>query len=109
MSQSSQVPVSREVVRAVLTTRDHRHNETHAIMLAMFQGLVTELVQQGVLNPAMLAQRLSLTEGSIRTDAHGDPARDMLAHVLNWLQSVDGNAPPPHPDRWFAPGEPSLG
>jgi hypothetical protein len=95
--------VSRDILRAVLEARDHRHNETHAILLTMFQGLVVEIVEQGAVSPAALAQRLELGRAAIEPDPHGTAARAMLDHVLTWLHSMQPGLPPSHPHRWFAP------
>ncbi len=100
MDRTPAKPVSRDIVRAVLETRDHRHNETHAILLGMFQALVAELVEQGALAPGPLAERVARSEQHIAPDPHGTPARDMLDHVLSWLQSMEPGLPPSHPDRW---------
>jgi hypothetical protein len=100
MDQNSQAPVSRNIVRAVLEVRDHRHNETHSVMLAMYQALVAELVEQGVLQPEPLAERVARSEAHIAADPHGTPARDMLTHVLHWLRSMEPGLPPAHPQRW---------
>ncbi len=96
--------VSRDVMRAVLETRDYRHNETHAVLLAMYQGLVAELVEQGVLAPGPLAERLSLTASGIDEGPYGTAARSMLEHVLAWLHAMQPDLPPAHPERWQAPG-----
>ena len=103
MERKQNPPASRDVLRAVLTARDFRHNETHALLLCLYQGLVTELVDQDVLNPALLAQRLGRYEASIAAKPHGATAQDMLKHVLRWLHSIDPALPPPHPSRWEAP------
>ncbi len=95
--------VSRDVVKAVLETRDHRHNETHAVLLAMFQSLVAELAEQGVLNPRPLAERLALADQHIAEDPNGTNARDMLAHVVEWLNGLEPGLPVAHPHRWRAP------
>lgn len=101
-------PVSRDVVRAVLETRDHRHNETHAILLGLFQGLVAELVEQGALAPELLAGRLARIGTAIAPDPHGTPARDMLDHVLTWLRKLEPDLPPVQPQRWTASSFGSL-
>lgn len=103
MERPESSPVSRNVVRAVLETRDHRHNETHAIMLGMFQALVAELVEQGALAPGPLAGRIARFSQHIAPDPHGTSARDMLDHVLGWLHAMEPGLPPAHPDRWTAP------
>ena len=95
--------VSREIVRAVLETRDHRHNETHAMLLGLYQALVAELIEQGTLEPQPLAERLSRAEAHIAPDPHGSAARDMLSHVMRWIASMEPGLPPTHPDRWNAP------
>ena len=99
-------PVSRVVVRAVLEARDHRHNETHAMLLALFQGLVAELVEQGSLSARPLAERLARSHAAIAPDPHGMPARDMLTQVVAWLEAMQPGLPPAHPDRWHAPAPP---
>ena len=98
--------VSRDVIRAVLETRDHRHNETHAMLLALFQGLLAELVEQGVLAPEPLAQRLERSRAGIAPDPHGAAAHDILTHVVTWLATIEPGLPPAHPSRWVpaAPG-----
>ena len=95
--------VSRDVVRAILETRDYRHNETHAILLAMFQGLVAEMVEQGVLAPEPLAERLGMADSRIDEDPYGTAARSMLTHVVTWLRDMEPGLPPAHPERWYAP------
>ncbi len=95
--------VSRDILRAMLETRDHRHNETHAILLTMFQSLVTEMIEQGVLAPGPLADRLAMGRAAIEPDPHGALARSMLDHVVDWLGSMRPGLPPTHPERWVAP------
>lgn len=95
--------VSRDILRAVLEARDHKHHETHAVLLTMFQGLVVELVEQGAVAPAPLADRLALARLSIEPDPHGTAARAMLDHVVGWLRSIQPGLPAAHPARWFAP------
>ncbi len=95
--------VSREMVRAILEARDHKHDETHAVLLAMFQGLVAELVEQGALAPEPLAQRLALATARIDESPYGTGARSMLTHVLSWLRDIQPGLPPAHPERWHAP------
>jgi hypothetical protein len=102
MEQTPHNPVSRDLIRAVLETRDHRHNETHAMLLCMYQGLLAELVEQGVLAPAPLAERLERSRGKIAPDPHGSTARDILTHVVTWLQAIEPGLPPAHPERWTA-------
>jgi hypothetical protein len=68
--------VSRDILRAVLEVRDRRHNETHAILLTMFQSMVTELIEQGALAPAPLADRLDLSRSAIKPAA--EPPRAMV-------------------------------
>ncbi len=103
MERTQKPPVSRDVVRAVLAARDLRHNETHALLLCLYQSLVTELVEQGVLDPAPLTGRLSRNGFITANNPHGATARNMLGHVLEWLQSIEPGLPPPHPSRWEAP------
>ena len=98
--------VSRDILRAVLEVRDHRHNETHAALLTMFQGLVAELVEQGALAPAPLADRLVRGRAGIDADPHGMAARDMLDHVVDWLRGMEPGLPPSHPERWRSPAVP---
>ena len=95
--------VSRDIIRAVLEVRDHRHNETHAMLLALFQGLAVELVEQGALAPGPLAERLLLSRATVAADPHGAAARDMLDHVVGWLRGMEPELPPIQPARWFAP------
>jgi len=95
--------VSRDLIRAVLETRDRRHNETHSVLIAMFQSLVAELVEQGVLAPAPLASRLDLARAHIGAPPHGSTALVVLDHVTSWLRSIGPGLPVPHPERWTAP------
>ena len=94
--------VSRDVIRAVLQTRDHRHNETHAMLLALYQGLVVELVEQGTLAPIPLAERLERSRMKIAPDPHGSTAREILDHTVSWLKAIEPGLPPAHPERWVA-------
>ncbi len=103
MEQPAPKTVSRDLVRAVLETRDHRHNETHAMLLALYQGLVAELVEQGALSPEPLAQRLERSRLTVAPEPHGTNAHDMLTHVVTWLRTIEPGLPPAHPDRWVAP------
>ncbi len=103
MDRTSNNVVSRDVVRAVLETRDHRHNETHAMLLGLYQALVAELIEQGALAPEPLAERLARVEAHVAPDPHGSAARDMLHHVITWLQSLEPGLPPIHPNRWTPP------
>ena len=43
--------VSRDLIRAVLEVRDHRHNGTHAALVGLFQALSAELIQRGDVRP----------------------------------------------------------
>jgi hypothetical protein len=73
------------------------------MLLALYQGLVAELIEQGALAPAPLADRLARADATIGPNPHGAPARDMLGHVVDWLRSIEPGLPPRHPERWFAP------
>ncbi len=95
--------VSRDILRAVLEARDHRHNETHAMLLTMFQSLAAEMVEQGAVAPAPLADRLAMSRTAIEPDPHGTLARSMLDHVIDWLRAMPPGLPPAHPQRWTAP------
>ena len=95
--------VSRDIVRAVLEARDHRHNETHAMLLGLYQALVAELIEQGALAAGPLAERLSRAGSQVASDPHGSHARDMLHHVLAWLEDLQPGLPPAHPTRWSPP------
>ena len=106
MEPPENTPVSRKIVRAVLESRDHRHNEAHAILLGLFQALVAELVEQGALAPEPLAERIARFEQHIAPEPNGASARAMLEHVMAWLRSLEPGLPPSHPERWTAP---SLG
>ena len=97
--------VSRELVRAVLEVRDHRHNETHAALVGIYQALVAELLDAGVLKAEALAGRLDLVAEQITEEAHGEAARDLVAHITDWLRSLEGS-PTPHPLPWSAPPMP---
>ena len=103
MEKTSNQVVSREIVRAVLETRDQRHTETAAMLLGLYQALVAELIEQGALAPQPLVERLSRAEAHIAPDPHGLAARDMLSHVLRWIGSMEPGLPPTHPERWNAP------
>ena len=94
--------VSRDLVRAVLEVRDHRHNETHAALVAIYQVLVAELLDAGVVKPESLARRLDLVREGITDEAHGEAARDLVMHIAEWLRCLEG-PPIPHPPAWSAP------
>ena len=102
MEQAAPKTVSREVVRAVLETRDHRHNETHAMLLCLYQSLLAELVEQGLLAPEPLVQRLERSRSKIAPAPHGENAHTILTHVVTWLKTTETGLPPPHPPRWVA-------
>jgi hypothetical protein len=94
--------VSRDLVRAVLEVRDHRHNETHAALVAIYQALVAELLDAGLVKPGSLARRLDLVNADITEEAHGEAARDLVMHIADWLREVE-DPPTPHPRSWSAP------
>jgi hypothetical protein len=95
--------VSRDVMRAVLEVRDHRHNETHAALVGLFQCLAAELVDVGAIRPGRLAERLEVALDGITEEVHGDAARDMVVHVATWLRSMSTELPAGHPPRWSVP------
>ena len=94
---------SRDLIRAVLETRDRKHAESHAALLAIIQSVVAELVEQGALSAAPLAERLTRMDATISPDPHGEAAHSMLAHVIGWLKSMEPGLPPSHPERWMVP------
>jgi hypothetical protein len=94
--------VSRDLIRAVLEVRDHRHNQTHAALVAIYQVLVAELLDAGAIKPESLARRLDLVQEGVTEEAHGDTARDLVMHIAEWLRSLEG-PPTPHPPPWSAP------
>lgn len=89
--------VSGKVVLAVLESRDRRTREAYGAMVAMYQALVAELVDGRLVSPASLAQRLELAHDRVAEDVHGQMARAMLAHVLDWLQTMHPDLPAPEP------------
>jgi len=95
--------VSRDLVRAIFEARDRRHNETHAALLELYQVLVTELIDQGAVRPAVLAERLSISQSRISQEPHGDAAREVVSHVVNWLLSLEPRLQLPHPPSWSMP------
>jgi hypothetical protein len=100
-------PVSRDLIRAILETRDRRHNETHAAMVTLWQELVRELVEGGLVAPVALANRIESAGAHVASDHQGEAARHLLAHIAEWTRSA---APPDKPvlesRRWYAPGYP---
>jgi hypothetical protein len=95
--------VSRELIRAVLETRDRRHNETHAALVAMFQALSAELIAAGIVQAVPLAERLSDARDKVAEDANGASARAMLDHVAAWIAQLPAEPPIPGGPRWFPP------
>lgn len=97
--------VSRELVRAILETRDRRHNETHGAIVTLWQQLVVELVQSGSLSAPALANRLDEAHHDVAPDANGDGARHLLETMAGWVRTA---TPPEKPrllsKRWFALG-----
>lgn len=73
--------VSRELIRAVLEVRDHRHNETHAALVAIYQVLAAELLDAGVIKGEALAGRLDAVADGITPEVHGEAARDLVDHI----------------------------
>ena len=96
-------PVSRDVLRAVLEVRDLRHSETHAALLALFQGLAAELLDAGLVRPGPLLERVRMTAQATTGEAHAETARHMLAYVTAWLESVQPDLPVPYREPWRAP------
>ncbi|HTW29822.1 MAG TPA: hypothetical protein VME92_22045 [Acetobacteraceae bacterium] len=96
-------PVSRDVLRAVLEIRDLRHNETHAALLALFQGLAAELLDAGAVRPGPLLGRVEMAAQATANEAHGETARHMLNYVAEWLRSVQPDLPVPYREAWRAP------
>jgi len=89
--------VSRDLIRAVLEVRDHRHNETHGALVAIYQALVAELLDAGVIKPESLARRLEHAYDEITDEPHGDAARDLVTHITDWLRCVEGSPDPSSP------------
>ena len=73
------------------------------MLLGLYQALVAELIEQGVLASQPLAERLSRAEADVAADPHGSTARQMLYHVIEWLHQVQPGLPPAHPKRWAPP------
>ena len=78
--------VSRDVIRAVLEVRDRRHGETHAALLAIYQALIAELVDAGVIDPGRLAERIESARKDVSADVHGETGRSIVAHTLKRLE-----------------------
>ena len=95
--------VSRDLIRAVLEVRDHRHNETHAALVGLFQALSAELIQAGSVRAEALADRLDKVQGDVTPDPHGDAARALLEHITAWLRAIEPAPRLPHPEQWTAP------
>ncbi|MBV9655899.1 MAG: hypothetical protein JOZ42_15200 [Acetobacteraceae bacterium] len=95
--------VSRDLIRAVLEVRDHRHNETHAALVGLFQALAAELVQSGDVRAEALADRLDHVRRDVTADPHGEAARALLEHITGWLRSIEPAPRIPHPVPWEAP------
>ncbi len=95
--------VSADLLRAILEARDHRHNEAHAALLALWQGLVAELVETGLLVPDRLADRVTHALGGVDPAPHGDAARTLVAHVADWTATLRRREAVPPPSRWTAP------
>jgi hypothetical protein len=95
--------VSRDLIRAVLEVRDHRHNETHAALVGLFQALSAELIQAGDVRAEALAARLDRVRSDVTPDPHGDAARTLLEHITAWLRAVEPVPRLPHPEPWTAP------
>ena len=98
-----------DLVRAILEARDNRHNEAHSALLALWQGLVAELVEKGSLSPARLGERLDHALDGVDPGPHGDPARTLVAHAADWVRSLRTNQPVAPPTRWVAPKPPAIG
>ncbi|MBV9784726.1 MAG: hypothetical protein JO264_13030 [Acidisphaera sp.] len=96
--------ISRDLMRAVLEVRDHRHNETHGALVALYQALVCELLEAGVLEAPPLAERIERARAAVPSDVHGDAARHLLSHVAEWLRGVHLDLPVAAPEPWRAPG-----
>src|SRR6185312_7428058 len=90
-------------VRAILEVRDRRHNETHAALVEVYQALVVELIDQGALQTAALADRLDVSRSRITEEPHGDAARGLVTHLVTWLRSLEPKPPTPHPPAWSVP------
>jgi len=95
--------VSTDLLRAILEARDNRHNEAHAALLALWQGLVAELIEGGLLVPDRLADRVSHALGGVAPGPHGEAARTLVAHVADWTAGLDGRGTVSPPPRWTAP------
>ena len=95
--------VSRDLIRAVLEVRDHRHNETHAALVGLFQALSAELIQSGSVRAEALAERLDRVQEDVTQDPHGDAARALLEHITAWLRDLKPMPRLDHPKNWTAP------
>ncbi len=95
--------VSRDLIRAVLEVRDHRHNETHAALVGLFQALAAELIQAGSVRAEALADRLDYVRNDVTPDPHGEAARALLEHITDWLRAIEPVPRLPHAQHWTAP------
>lgn len=95
--------VSRDLLRAVLEVRDHRHNETHAALVALFQALASELIQSGAVRADNLAGRLDRIAEDVAPDPHGEAAHALVGHLSEWLRDLRPPSALPHPVPWRAP------
>lgn len=101
--------ISPDLVRAIFEARDHRHNETHAALLALWQGLVAELVEGGVVSPTRLGDRLARALDGVAPGPHGEMARALVAHATDWVLALRSGEAVAPPLRWTASKPPPTG
>jgi hypothetical protein len=95
--------VQREVMSAVMQSREQREAHIHAAMVSMLVALVAEMIDAAAVRPGPLAERLDRARRLQFVGENAAPARDLLKTMIDWLQSLRPDLPSTMPPEWVEP------
>jgi hypothetical protein len=95
--------VQREVMSAVMQSREQREAYIHAAMVSMVVALTAEMLDAAAVRPGPLAERLDRARRSQFAGENAAPGRDLLKTMIDWLQSLPPDLPSTMPPQWVEP------
>ncbi len=95
--------VQREVMSAVMQSREKREAYIHAAMVNMLVALTAELLDAALVRPGPLAERLERARRTQFKDENAAPARDLLKTMIDWLSNLQPDLPSSVPPEWVEP------
>ena len=95
--------VQREVMSAVMQSREQREAYIHAAMVSMLVALMAEMLDAAAVRPGPLAERLERARRLQFAGENAAPGRDLLKTMIDWLQSLRPDLPSTMPPAWVEP------